>query len=205
MSLSEVLAEAQSGHCLQVIAQRYRLTADQAQQAVDLVRPLILRQISASLSRETGATDMLRALAQPALAQIDAAPQSVVDQDVRLAGDSIHRQLARHDGDLWTTLDGIARTIGISHQTLRAMMPSLTLMILGALRRAATPVFLRFLMQERPDDTSTDPYVFAQERAEKLTGRTTQPATALRWLDLVLSRTGESRTPLRAEPSDRIS
>lgn len=204
MSLSEVLAQAQSARCLQAIAERYRLTGEQAHQVANFVRPVVLRQIEACLTSSRDAVELLRMFAQPVFNQIEDNPSDIVEQDVRLSGDAVHRQLSRVDHDLWGTMDRIARDAGISHQTLRAMMPSLTLLILGALRRAATPVFLRFLLQHRPDDAGTDPFVFARDHADLLSQRRIRPASTLRWLDQVLSRSDDSLVSLRADPGDRF-
>ena len=204
MSLSETLAESQSGRCLQAIAQRYRLTSDQAQRATELFRPILLQQIEADLATKNGALNLLRTIAQPALAEIEAHPDNILDHPVRLAGDAIYRQFSRHDPDTWTTLDGIACDVGVSHQVFRALVPCLTLVIVSALRRTAAPAFLRLLLRHRPDDRSTDPFAFACEHADALQGRTIQPETALRWLDLVLARTDADKHHLRADPADRF-
>lgn len=204
VSLSEVLAQAQSSRCLEVIGQRYRLRPVQAQRASDLMRPVLLRQIDAALATTNGAHDMLRIFTQPAFAQIEHDPSAISEQSVRLAGDALHRQLSHYDHDVWVTLDRIAREIGISHQTFRAMVPCLTLVIVAALRKAAAPAFLRLLLQHRPDDTSTDPFAYACEHADALQGRSVPSKTALRWLDLVLSRTDNNTDALHADPRHRI-
>lgn len=209
VSLSKVLGEAQSHHCLQAIAQRYRLPIEQAAHVASLVRPVLLRQLEQRLSSKNGSMGLLRTLADPAFAKIERQPGAIVEQDVRLVGDAIHRQLSRQDADAWATLDQMARDSGVSHQTLRAMVPALTLMILGAIRRATAPAFLRLLMQHRPDDTGTDPFAFASEQADAPDGRTIKPETALRWLDRVLTRADptppdEGNISLHADPDIRI-
>jgi len=210
VSLSEQLEQAQGKRCLTAIAERYRLPQEQVWHATNLLRPVVLRQIDVGMATPVGAKSLLRTLAQPSLAEIEAKPAVICDHPVRLAGDAIHRQLSRHDTDMWATLDSMARTVGISHQTFRAMVPLLTLVILSAIRRATAPAFLRLLQQHRPGDAGTDPFAFAMQHAEWLEQRNAPPQrpqppeTALRWLDGVLARAQDDTTNMRMPPAERF-
>ena len=117
MSLSEVLARNESTRLLQIVAERYRTPLDQAQLAAEQVRPVILRQIEACLESPNGPTELLHMLAEPAFLRIEEHPQAVVEQETRLIGDAIHRQLSHHDQDMWMTLDRIA-PVSYTHLTL---------------------------------------------------------------------------------------
>jgi len=204
VTLSDVLAGVRSSRSLEAIDRRYHLAPGQAARCADLIRPVVLRQVDECLRSTNGSSNLLRALASPAVSAIEADTAAVSDQAVRLAGEAIHRQIIRHDADGWGAMDLIAREAGLSHQTLRALVPLLTLLVLGAIRSAAAPAFRRLLMQQQPDDAGTDPFLFAAQHADRLRGRAIKPQTALRWLDIVLARAQDERTELVAAPNDRI-
>lgn len=205
MSLNDVLAGARNNTCLEAIAARYHVPVATVGACLEKFRPVMMRQIAAALTTATGAERLLRALADPSLNTLEQNPMAICEHPVRLAGDAHHRLLSHYDDNAWTVLDTIARDVDLSHQTLRAMAPLLTMILLSALRQATAPAFLRLLQRERPDDTSTDPFAFAVEHADTLSGRQTRPETALRWLDVVLARAQTDGEHVSIYPDERIA
>lgn len=170
-----------------------------------MIYPHILRQVDECLQGTNGPDTILRALAAPAAGAILKTPDAIFDPAIRLEGDDIQRQFFRNDTDRWHWLDHTAREIGISRQTLRILMPILTLLVLSAIRRATAPVFRRHLVCHQPDDNSTDPFTFAARHAETLRQGAVKPQASLRWLDIVLTRAqDDDGMHLVAEPRDRF-
>ncbi|MEL7542839.1 MAG: hypothetical protein AAGJ70_03595 [Pseudomonadota bacterium] len=193
VALDNVLAQPATARATDAIAARYHLTPETSRAALHTLRPLILQQIAQLCDGRDGECRILHWLADPALTRIRIVPEDIVAQDVRATSDAIHRGLSRGDASLWGSIDASAARLAMSHQTLRAMMPLLTLLLLAAVREAATPAFLRYLHVMRPDDQTTDPYAFAAQQASAASP--VAPSQALRWLDAVLSRAQEQSEP----------
>ncbi|MEO0618841.1 MAG: hypothetical protein AAFZ01_06120 [Pseudomonadota bacterium] len=184
------LSGAATGRAIDAISSRYHLQSATVRAALQTVRPLILNQVAQLCENESAATQLLHWLADPALTRIRIVPEDIIAQDIRVTSDAMSRGLSRGDASLWSALDVSAAQVGMSHQTLRAMLPLLTLLLMAAIRDAAAPAFLRHLHALRPDDQTTDPYAFAAQQADTGQAATSQAASsqALRWLDAVLSR-----------------
>ncbi|MEL6287302.1 MAG: hypothetical protein AAFQ35_00860 [Pseudomonadota bacterium] len=187
-ALDDILTGRGTAMALHALAGRYHLPPEAVAAALVRVRPWVMADVARLIDRPGGLHELIHWLADPAVARIAHQPAAVIDQGVRVAGDAMHRGLTRGDQSLWQRFDEMARDLAMSHQSLRAMTPALTLIILAAVREASRPAFLRLLHAVRPDDARTDPFSFAAEHAERIAERPLRPGAALRWLDGVLAR-----------------
>ncbi|MGI9408380.1 MAG: hypothetical protein ACR2O4_18540 [Hyphomicrobiaceae bacterium] len=189
MSLIDVLADAQGGHCFANLSRHFQVTPEQAHGCAVALKPVIARQIGDLLQSDHGIESFLAALANPAVTAVATAADTLADPSIRHTGETMGRQLECHSTGSSDTIGDISRQAHVGHQTLRAMLPFLTLLFVAAIRSSAAPAFRKVLARHQPNDANTDPFEFVLDYRSRMRDERAAEVQPRSWLKQILSST----------------
>jgi len=141
MTLFDLLTSAQNGAALRQMSRQFGLDQDQCEQAMRALLPAFATGLKRSTETMEGLTAFLETLAGGPHSKHDESSDLFAAPDAQADGNAILGQLFGSPDVSRAVAEAAARQSGIAADILKAMLPYMAMMIMGALfRQARDPI-----------------------------------------------------------------
>lgn len=169
MSVYGQIAACQGGQSFANLARRFGIREEQAAEIVGRVLPALLEGFRRTAASPQGAMALLRSLSEPGIAHHYDDPSVLNDVATLSLGQRVAALLLPADTLKPDMIDSVSRAGGVSHDMLRRMLPYVTVLTMGAIRKRVLPELAQLAGEikcQRAKGSPVDPCLALSEAAK---------------------------------------